>query len=336
MLVADAYARTTPADGPTYDFRRIDALQAAAATRGIKLQLTIAGPAPGMGDGRPPGRQLPPRRRQVRRVRARPWSRTSAGRVDRYAIWNEPNWNTWLAPGKNAASLYRGALLGGLQRRPRRADPQAKVLFGELAPIGGGRAIAPLKFLRDVTCSKANYKAAKRCAPLKADGFAIHPYQFTSRAAHRRRPRRRRADRRALAPDERARQARQAQRAAHADQRQDGPLPDRVRLPDRGQPRAEAEGPCRLAAPRRSTLARRNPRVSSSSSTSSSTRPTKRSGTRRSCIATARRRRPTPASPRPPPPTANAGAPGWRGCSAPETTTGVRSRRRRHTKEEIS
>ena len=54
------------------------------------------------------------------------------------------------------------------------------MLFGELAPIGDGRAIAPLKFLRDVTCSKANYKAAKRCAPLKADGLAMHPYQFTS------------------------------------------------------------------------------------------------------------------------------------------------------------
>ena len=55
------------------------------------------------------------------------------------------------------------------------------MLFGELAPIGGGRAIAPLKFLRDVTCSNAAYKAAKRCAPLKADGFAIHPYQFSTR-----------------------------------------------------------------------------------------------------------------------------------------------------------
>jgi hypothetical protein len=54
------------------------------------------------------------------------------------------------------------------------------VLIGELAPTGGGRAIAPLKFLRDVTCSKADYRAAKRCAGLKADGFALHPYQFTA------------------------------------------------------------------------------------------------------------------------------------------------------------
>ena len=56
------------------------------------------------------------------------------------------------------------------------------MLFGELAPNGGGRAIAPLKFLRDVTCSTPDWKAA-RCAPLKADGFALHPYQFL-RAPH--------------------------------------------------------------------------------------------------------------------------------------------------------
>jgi hypothetical protein len=31
--------------------------------------------------------------------------------------------------------------------------------------------------------SRADYRAAKRCAPLKADGFAIHPYQF-GRAPH--------------------------------------------------------------------------------------------------------------------------------------------------------
>ena len=58
-------------------------------------------------------------------------------------------------------------------------DPRAKVLIGELAPSRRtARAIAPLKFLRDVTCSNLAYQAAKRCAPLKADGFAVHPYQF--------------------------------------------------------------------------------------------------------------------------------------------------------------
>jgi len=177
MLVGDANSRTTPKT-VTYDFSRIDALQAAAAARGIKLQLTIAGPAPAWATG---NHRVGNYRPDAAKYGAFVKTVVShyRGRVDRYAIWNEPNWNTWLAPGKNAASLYR-ALYSAGYKGAKSADPKAKVLFGELAPVGGGRAIAPLKFLRDVTCSKANYKAAKRCAPLKADGFAIHPYQFTS------------------------------------------------------------------------------------------------------------------------------------------------------------
>jgi hypothetical protein len=161
-----------------YDFSRIDALQAAAAARGVKLQLTIAGPAPAWatGDHRTGNfRPDPAKFGAFAKVVAKHFK----GRVDRYSIWNEPNWNTWLSPGKNAAGLYRGLYSAGY-KSVKAVDPKAKVLIGELAPVGGGRAIAPLKFLRDVTCSKVDYKAAKRCAPLKADGFAIHPYQFTS------------------------------------------------------------------------------------------------------------------------------------------------------------
>src|SRR5215211_401337 len=50
LLVAGADTRHTP-ETVTYDFSRIDALQAAAAARGIKLQLTIAGPAPAWATG---------------------------------------------------------------------------------------------------------------------------------------------------------------------------------------------------------------------------------------------------------------------------------------------
>ena len=177
LLVANANTRTTPKT-VTYDFTNIDALQAAAAARGIKLQLTIAGPAPAWATGNHrTGNHRPDAAKYGAFVKT--VVEHFKGRVDRYAIWNEPNWNTWLSPGKRAASLYRGLYSAGY-KAAKAADPKAKVLFGELAPVGGGRAIAPLKFLRDVTCSKANYKAAKRCAPLKADGFAIHPYQFTS------------------------------------------------------------------------------------------------------------------------------------------------------------
>src|ERR1700748_2135718 len=49
-LVSGAASRTKPAK-PVYDFSKIDALQAAAAARGIKLQLTLAGPAPAWATG---------------------------------------------------------------------------------------------------------------------------------------------------------------------------------------------------------------------------------------------------------------------------------------------
>ena len=203
-----------PAGGPIYDF---SPHRRAAGRRGQARHQAAADdhrPRARLGDRRPPGRQQPPGRRQVRRVRHAPSSTHFEGRVDRYAIWNEPNWNTWLVPGqeRRRASTARSTRAG--YKAAKAADPKAKVLFGELAPVGGGRAIAPLKFLRDVTCSNANYKAAKRCAPLKADGFAIHPVPVHARPAHRRRQ-----------PDDvpigalsrltkRARQARPAQGAA--------------------------------------------------------------------------------------------------------------------------
>src|SRR3954453_20176763 len=45
-LPAGASHKTAPANGPVYDFSRVDELQAAAAKQSIKLQLTVSGPAP--------------------------------------------------------------------------------------------------------------------------------------------------------------------------------------------------------------------------------------------------------------------------------------------------
>ncbi len=167
-LVAGADARTKPAT-LAYDFAKLDALQAAAAARGIKLQLTIAGPAPAWATA---DHQVGPDRPDAAQFAAFA-SAVAAhfkGRVDRYSIWNEPNWNTWLAPARQAGRLYRGLYQAGYAAI-KSADPAAAVLFGELAPTGGGRAIAPLRFVREVTAAGGR---------LKSDGFALHPYQFTT------------------------------------------------------------------------------------------------------------------------------------------------------------
>src|SRR5436309_1109463 len=93
----------------------------------------------------------------------------SKGRVDRYSIWNEPNWPGWLAPWRSApaiyAKLYRAGYAGA-----KSADPNAKVLFGELAPQERrGKSFGPLSFVRKVTAHRHFF----------ADGFAHHPYAFT-------------------------------------------------------------------------------------------------------------------------------------------------------------
>jgi hypothetical protein len=152
-----------------YDFSKLDALHASAARRGIKLQMTITGPAPASAtaDRKIGGNRPDP-------VKFAAFARAVAvhfkGRVDRYSIWNEPNLSAWLSPSKSAPKLYRSLYKAGYTQI-KTVDPKAKVLFGELAPNRDGRTIAPLKFLRDVACSK--------CAPLKADGLALHPYQLT-------------------------------------------------------------------------------------------------------------------------------------------------------------
>jgi hypothetical protein len=167
------WARTLVSGGPSkpvYDFSAIDDLQAAAALRGIQLQLTIAGPAPAWATrDHKVGPVAPSPLKYGAFVKA--VATHFKGRVHRYSIWNEPNWNTWLAPAKDAPGLYRSLYRAGYAA-VHAVDPKAQVLIGELAPNGGGRAIAPLQFLR------AMFK--RGTVPLKADGFAMHPYQLTS------------------------------------------------------------------------------------------------------------------------------------------------------------
>jgi hypothetical protein len=51
------------------------------------------------------------------------------------------------------------------------------VLIGELAPMGErGASIAPLRFLREMTCPRTRARSRAPCTGLLADGFALHPY----------------------------------------------------------------------------------------------------------------------------------------------------------------
>jgi GH35 family endo-1,4-beta-xylanase len=152
---------------PKYDFSSYDALYLAARKRGIKLQLTISGFAPKwatrnhkigcykirLGDFKSYVRAV------VKHFR---------GHIDRYGIWNEPNYRSWNEPLKGNAERYR-KMYKAAWKIIRHHDRKARVLIGETSPSGKpGTSDPPLKFLRGVT--KGEH--------LKADGYAQHAYDY--------------------------------------------------------------------------------------------------------------------------------------------------------------
>jgi hypothetical protein len=176
----------TPSGNPDYNWGPIDDAIDQAAANGIHTMLTLTGPAPVYASGNhqssyPIVNPNPAMFADFARAAAEHFK----GRVDRYAIWNEPNYPAWLSPVKKSPQIYRALYSAGYDAI-KAADPAAKVLIGETVPYGGkaggkklGLATPPLKWLRAVACVNARYRKVGNCAPLKADGYAHHPYEFT-------------------------------------------------------------------------------------------------------------------------------------------------------------
>ena len=173
-----AYSARPPAH-PAYDFAPWDSAVAAARSRGFDVEIELTGPAPAWATGN--------RRRGVYRPQAGAFgafagavARHFRGLVDRYSIWNEPNFVAWLAPLADAPALYRH-LYEAAWSSMKAADPAAKVLIGETSAFAlPRRATAPIAFLRRVTCAGPDYAPARACRELHADGYAHHPYDFLS------------------------------------------------------------------------------------------------------------------------------------------------------------
>jgi hypothetical protein len=172
-------ARNKPA-AVNYDFSRYDALIDKSAQHGVRVHVSLTGPAPRWANAR----RLVPKRAWYK-PNATEFGKFAAlaaahfkGRVDRYSIWNEPNYKTWLGPLSSGPALYRQLYVKGYAAI-KAADPAAKVLIGETAPFSKrGFSTSPLAFLRGVTCVNKKYKRARSCPKLKADGYAHHPYDF--------------------------------------------------------------------------------------------------------------------------------------------------------------
>ncbi|MGE4428456.1 MAG: hypothetical protein AB7G37_18540 [Solirubrobacteraceae bacterium] len=103
-----------------------------------------------------------------------------------YTAINEPNWYSAI-PRRGGATMYRN-LHNDAYRIVKKNDPQAKVLFGELAPFARkasknypvGRASDPGDFVREVLGLRSNWKAkgSRKRYTIKADGVALHTYDF--------------------------------------------------------------------------------------------------------------------------------------------------------------
>lgn len=149
------------------DTRALAATVDLARERGMRVMVLLTGPAPGWAN---PTRRPSAWRPEPAAFGAFAGAVAAAlrGRVERYAVWNEPNWPSSLRPRGEASARYRW-----LYRRAftalRAADPGARILFGNLAPMGAPEpAIPPLRFLRGVLC--------RACPGLVADGVGLHPY----------------------------------------------------------------------------------------------------------------------------------------------------------------
>ena len=166
-----------------FDFSYLDPAIAAANAHGIKVQLVLNGPGPRFAAKGPFGRVNPNSTHFGKFAAAA--AAHFKGRVDRYSIWNEPNLKAWIEPVRSGPKIYRKLYVAGY-RAIKRADPKAKVLFGELAPFARkpSQGLAPLRFLRGVLCVDARYKR-RSCGGLTADGFAHHPYDMQHKPTYK-------------------------------------------------------------------------------------------------------------------------------------------------------
>ena len=121
-----------PPAAPTYNFAAVDSFIDAAARYGIRIQLTLTGPAPAFATGNHRVGPYQPNGKYFGKF-ASAVAAHFRGRVDRYSIWNEPNYVGWIAPLRQEASIYRDLYINGYNAI-KRADPRAQVLIGETVP----------------------------------------------------------------------------------------------------------------------------------------------------------------------------------------------------------
>jgi hypothetical protein len=183
VLGAQASLKHAP-KSPHYDWGPWDRMIDAAAKRGIRVQITLAGFAPAYATSNHQVGVVNPSPAKFGRF-ANAAATHFGKRVKVWSIWNEPNIKPQLAPLGRAPKIYRGLYQAGY-KAIRKHSKGAQILFGETNPYGiKGRATDPLTFLRKVTCVNARYHKVRKCKRLVADGYAHHPYDWKHRPTFR-------------------------------------------------------------------------------------------------------------------------------------------------------
>jgi hypothetical protein len=185
---------------PTFDatdpgaypgFEPYDDLVRRAAAKGFRIMITLAPDAPdwATAGGRGGNYKVDSRRfADFARAVGRRYSGVYAGlpKVTWWSIWNEPNHIFFIKPRSQAPRVYRRLVQRGLPAL-KAAVPGARVLVGELAPVGTAtKVLGPLRFLQQWLCLDGDYRRlrgrkarAAGCNGFKrvaANGFAHHPY----------------------------------------------------------------------------------------------------------------------------------------------------------------
>ncbi len=168
-------------DPAAYDFSRVDPILDAAKSRGWPVLLTVSGPVPRWATR--------DRKDNVTRPNPDKFAQfmTAVGRhfkdrVAFWAVWNEPNHPTFLAPQFDSRrrpvspGIYRKLYLAAQRGLASANVSDPKLLFGETAPRGTGKDVAPLTFMRGALCLSAGYRKDPKCDRLDIDGFAHHAY----------------------------------------------------------------------------------------------------------------------------------------------------------------
>jgi hypothetical protein len=185
---------TDPAAYP--GFEPYDDLVRKATAKGLRILVTLAPDAPdwATAGGRGGNYKVDSRDfADFARAVGKRYSGIYAGlpKVTWWSIWNEPNHIFFIKPRSQAPRVYRRLVQRGLPAL-KASVPGARVLVGELAPVGTAtKVIGPLRFLQQWLCVDKSYKRlrgrtarAAGCNGFKrvsANGFAHHPYGPTGK-----------------------------------------------------------------------------------------------------------------------------------------------------------